>query len=54
LSYELVFEEGQKTGQPALAGRCSVLDGEQVRASTQGLLLSLSRREHSEPTVGQS
>ena len=41
LSYELVFEEGQKTGQPALTGRCSVLDGEQLRTSTQDLLLSL-------------
>lgn len=41
LSYELVFEEGQKTGQPTLSGRCSVLDGEQLRASTQYSLLSL-------------
>ena len=41
LSYELVFEEGQKTGQPTLSGRCSVLDGEQLRASTQYPLLSL-------------
>ena len=41
LSYELVLEEGQKTGQPTVSGRCSVLDGEQLRASTQYSLLSL-------------
>ena len=41
LSYELVLEEGQKTGQPTLTGLCSVLDGEKLRASTQNLLTSL-------------
>lgn len=40
LSYELVFEEGQKTGQPTLSGRCSVLDGEKLRASTKNLSTS--------------
>ena len=54
LSYELVFEEGQKTGQPALTGRCSVLDGEQLRTSTQDLLLSLYSRKQSDSALGQS
>ena len=39
LNYELVFEGGQKTGPPDFTGRCSVLDGEQLRASTPNLLL---------------
>ena len=38
LSYELVLEEGQKTGQPTLTGLCSVLDGEKLRTSTQTLM----------------
>ena len=52
LSYELVFEEGQKTGQPTLTGRCSVLDGEQLRASTQNLLLSLYSSKQSKQPLG--
>ena len=52
LGYELVFEEGQKTGQPTLTGRCSVLDGEQLRASTQNLLLSLySSKQSKQPSA---
>lgn len=54
LSYELVFEEGQKTGQPALTGRCSVLDGEQLRTSTQNPLLSLYSGKQLESALGQS
>ena len=54
LGYELVFEEGQKTGQPALTGRCSVLDGKKLRASTQDLLLSLFSRRQLESALGQS
>ena len=51
LGYKLVFEEEQKTGQPAFNGRCTVLDGEQLRTSTQDRLLSLCSRNQSEPAL---
>ena len=51
LGYKLVFEEEQKTGQPAFNGRCTVLDGELLRTSTQDLLLSLYPRNQSEPAL---
>ena len=49
-----VMGQGQKTGQPALTGRCSVLDGEQVRTSTQNPLLSLYSGKQLESALGQS